>query len=86
MRRRALLVAVQRFDDRALATLRKPEADVLSLSRVLRVPALAGFEVGELIDPTLTAFRTAVFDLFDGSRVNSFQFMPDPTALPAAGR
>lgn len=68
MRRRALLVAVQRFDDRALATLRKPEADVLSLSRVLRDPALAGFEVSELIDPTLTAFRTAVFDLFDGSR------------------
>jgi uncharacterized caspase-like protein len=59
-RRLALVVAIDRYDDAALHQLAAPGADAEALAGVLGDPALGGFEVEELRNPTSSALAERV--------------------------
>lgn len=63
-RSRALLIAVDTYDDTAIPNLRTPRNDVAALAEVLRDPRIGGFDVTELINPGSTRLHRAVEEFF----------------------
>ena len=64
-RRRALLVATERYLDPTIAQLRAPSRDVAELARVLQDPAIGDFEVATLLDRPTYEVLEAIEDFFD---------------------
>ncbi len=63
-RRLALLIAMSRFEDEELATLRSSPNDVADLAEVLGDPEIGDFEVKKLVDAPLREVALALEDFF----------------------
>lgn len=68
MTSRALLIAVDTYNDDRIRNLRAPRGDIAALAEVLADPALGGFEVQKLINPTSTALHRTVEVFFRSAR------------------
>jgi len=64
--RSALIVATSIYEDETLAQLRSPPHNALEEGRVLGDPAIGGFDVTELSNPTSHDVRLGVEDFLDG--------------------
>jgi hypothetical protein len=63
--RAALVVATTSYADPVLRKLRSPATDATELAAVLADPAIGGFEVTTVLDPTAQQLRIAVHDFLD---------------------
>jgi len=64
-RKFALIIGSSQYDDPALARLRTPEADILTLAAVLRDPQIGNFDdVKELMNESETSIRRAISTFF----------------------
>src|ERR1044072_2663796 len=68
--RRALLIATDRYGDPKLSRLRAPAGDVSALSEVLADPAIGGFAVQGLVNPSTDEAKQEIEGLFDEARLN----------------
>jgi len=67
-RSRALLIAVDTYDDEAIPNLRTPRHDVAALAEVLNDPMIADFEINKLINPSVTRLGREIEEFFRSGR------------------